>query len=80
MLSTTDKVIKQKTGPLNLAEELSDVSKASHLIDCSRDSFHSYSKAVADSSVTTPFEHVWCKRKLARPLPTTRFDTLQSNH
>ncbi|HAL3248039.1 TPA: helix-turn-helix domain-containing protein [Escherichia coli] len=37
MLHTTDPVIKHKTGLLNLAEELSNVSKACKIMGVSRD-------------------------------------------
>ena len=39
MLNTTDKIIKQKTGFLNLAEELGNVSKACQVMGMSRDRF-----------------------------------------
>ncbi|WP_122072405.1 hypothetical protein [Pseudophaeobacter sp. EL27] len=34
MLDTTDKIIKHKTGLLNLAEELGNVSKACQVMHC----------------------------------------------
>ncbi len=34
MLNTTDKIIKHKTGLLNLAEELGNVSKACQVMHC----------------------------------------------
>ncbi len=37
MLNTTDKIIKHKTGFLNLAEELGNVSKACQVMGMSRD-------------------------------------------
>jgi len=39
MLNTTDKIIKHKTGLLNLAEELGNVSKACQVMGMSRDTF-----------------------------------------
>ncbi len=39
MLHTTNPVIKHKTGLLNLAEELSNVSKACKIMGVSRDTF-----------------------------------------
>jgi len=37
MLNTTDKIIKHKTGLLNLAEELCNVSKACQVMGYSRE-------------------------------------------
>ena len=37
MLNSTDKIIKHKTGLLNLAEELGNVSKACQVMGYSRD-------------------------------------------
>ncbi|STE53119.1 Uncharacterised protein [Edwardsiella tarda] len=42
MLHTTNPVIKHKTGLLNLAEELSNVSKACKIMGVSRDTFYRY--------------------------------------
>jgi hypothetical protein len=39
MLNTSEKVIKHKTGLLNLAEELGNVSKACQVMGMSRDTF-----------------------------------------
>ncbi|WP_141103511.1 helix-turn-helix domain-containing protein, partial [Salmonella enterica] len=40
MLHTTNPVIKHKAGLLNLAEELSNVSKACKIMGVSRDTFN----------------------------------------
>ena len=42
MLNTTDKIIKHKTGPLNLAEEPGNVSKACQVMGYGRDTFYRY--------------------------------------
>ena len=42
MLNTTEKIIKHKTGLLNLAEELGNVSKACQVMDLLRDTFYRY--------------------------------------
>ena len=39
MLNTTDKFIKHKTGLLNLAEELGNMSNSSQVMSMSRDTF-----------------------------------------
>ena len=44
MLNSTDKIIKHKTGPLNLAEELGNVSKACQVMGMSRDTFYRYNQ------------------------------------
>ena len=46
MLNTTDKIIKQKVGLLNLADELGNVSKACQVMGMSRDTFYRYKSAV----------------------------------
>ena len=56
MIHTNDKVIKQKVGPLNLAEELGNVSKACKMMGLSRDTFYRYKDAVEDGGVETLFD------------------------
>ena len=51
MLHTTDPVIKHKAGLLNLAEELSNVSKACKIMGVSRDTFYRYRELVAEGGV-----------------------------
>lgn len=46
MLHSTDKITKHKTGLLNLAEELGNVSKACQVMGYSRDTFYRYKGAV----------------------------------
>lgn len=47
MLHTANPVIKHKAGLLNLAEELSNVSKACKIMGVSRDTFYRYRELVA---------------------------------
>lgn len=62
MLHTTNPVIKHKAGLLNLAEELSNVSRACKIMDVSRDTFYRYreladeatEQAVIDYAVAFP--------------------------
>ncbi len=56
MLNTTDKIIKHKTGLLNLAEELCNVSKACQVMGYSRDTFYRYKSAVDEGGVEALFE------------------------
>ncbi len=51
MLNTTDKIIKHKVGLLNLAEELSNVSKACKVMGLSCDTFYRYKAAVDDGGI-----------------------------
>jgi len=48
MLNTTNRIIKHKTGLLNLAEALRKVPKASEVMGMSRDTFYRYKSAVED--------------------------------
>lgn len=45
MLHTSNSIIKHKTGLLNLAKELGNVSKACQIMDFSRDTFNWWPKA-----------------------------------
>ena len=51
MLHTTNPVIKHKAGLLNLAEELSNVSKACKIMGVSRDTFYRYRELADDGGV-----------------------------
>lgn len=51
MLRTANPVIKHKAGLLNLAEELSNVSKACKIMGVSRDTFYRYRELVAEGGV-----------------------------
>ena len=65
MLNTTDKIIKHKTGLLNLAEELGNVSKACQVMGMSRDTCYRYKSAVDDGGVEALFERTRRKPNLA---------------
>ena len=58
MLNSTDKIIKHKTGLLNLAEELGNVSKACQVMGMSRDTFYRYKAAVDQGGVDQATEDV----------------------
>ena len=51
MLHTANPVNKHKAGLLNLAEELSNVSKACKIMGVSRDTFYRYRELVAEGGV-----------------------------
>ena len=51
MLHTNEKIIKNKVGLLNLAEELQNISKACKVMGFSRETFYRYKKAVEDGGV-----------------------------
>ena len=65
MLNTTDKIIKHKTGLLNLAEELGNVSKACQVMGLSRDTFYRYKAAVENGGVEALFDRTRRKPNLA---------------
>jgi hypothetical protein len=50
-MNSTQKLIKNKMGLLNLAEELGNVSKASRVMSYSRDTFYRYKELVADGGI-----------------------------
>ena len=62
MLNSTDKIIKHKTGLLNLAEALGNVSKACQVMGMSRDTFYRYKFAVEDGGVEALVERTRRKR------------------
>ena len=65
MLNTTDKIIKHKTGLLNLAEELGNVSKACQVMGYSRDTFYRYKSAVDEGGVEALLERTRRKPNMA---------------
>jgi len=56
MLYTNEKVIKNKVGLLNLAEELQNISKACKVMGFSRETFYRYKKAVEEGGVESLIE------------------------
>jgi transposase InsO family protein len=56
MLHTNQKIIKNKVGLLNLAEELGNVSKACKVMGTSRETFYRYKHAVEEGGVEALFE------------------------
>ncbi len=65
MLNTNDKIIKHKTGLLNLAEELGNVSKACQVMGYSRDTFYRYKSAVDEGGVEALLERTRRKPNMA---------------
>ncbi len=51
MLDTNSKLIKNKVGLLNLAEELGNISKACKVMGFSRETFYRYQEAVKDRGI-----------------------------
>lgn len=51
MLHTNEKIIKNKVGLLNLAEDLKNISKACKVMGLSRETFYRYKKAVEEGGV-----------------------------
>ncbi len=56
MIHTNDRIIKHKTGLLNLAEELGNISKACKMLGVSRDTFYRYKEAVSSGGVDALLE------------------------
>lgn len=56
MLHTNERIIKNKVGLLNLAEELRNVSKACKVMGFSRETFYRYQRAVAEGGVESLIE------------------------
>lgn len=71
MLNSTDKIVKHKTGLLNLAEELGNVSKACQVMGMSRDTFYRDKSAVEDGGVEALFERSSMQAPLVRAQWTT---------
>ena len=56
MLHGSKSIIKHKTGLLNLAEELGNVSQACRIMGLSRDTFYRYKAAVEDGGIEALFD------------------------
>src|SRR5436190_7801867 len=56
MYECTQKIIKNKVGLLNLAEELGNVSRACKVMGLSRDTFYRYKSAVEEGGVEALFD------------------------
>ena len=56
MYQCTQKIIQNKVGLLNLAEELSNVSRACKIMGFSRDTFYRYKSAVEEGGVDSLFD------------------------
>lgn len=71
MCSFNQKVISHKTGLLNLAEELGNISKACKMMGFSRDTFYRYQQAKASGGVEALFD-----RSRRRPNLKNRVDEI----
>ncbi len=76
MLNTSEKIIKHKTGLLNLAEELGNVSKACQVMGMSRDTFYRYKAAVDEGGIEALFERTRRKPNLANRVDRATEDAI----
>jgi ACT domain-containing protein len=51
MLHTNERIIKNKAGLINLAEELQNISKACKVMGLSRETFYRYKRAVDEGGI-----------------------------
>ena len=56
MLHTNQRIIKNKVGLLNLAEELGNISKACKVMGLSRETFYRYQQAVESGGIEALFD------------------------
>jgi molybdenum-dependent DNA-binding transcriptional regulator ModE len=56
MLHTNEKIIKNKVGLINLAQELGNISKACKIMGHSREAFYRYQEAVEQGGVEALLE------------------------
>lgn len=80
MLNSIDKIIKHKTGLLNLAEEPDNVSKACQVMGMSHDTFYRYTSAVGDGGVEALFERTRRKPNLANRMDQATEDAVDKIH
>lgn len=71
MYHTSERIIKNKVGLLNLAEELGNVSKACKVMGLSRETFYRYQRAVNEGGVNALIE-----KNRKQPNPKNRVDEL----
>lgn len=56
MLHTNEKIIKNKVGLINLAQELGNISKACKIMGYSRETFYRYQEAVKQGGIEALLE------------------------
>lgn len=76
MLHTANPVIKHKAGLLNLAEELSNVSKACKIMGVSRDTFYRYRELVAEGGVDAQINRSRRAPNLKKTVPMRQLNRL----
>jgi transposase InsO family protein len=74
MLQCNERIIKNKVGLLNLAEELGNVSRACKVMGFSRDTFYRYKSAVEEGGVESLFD-----KNRRRPNLKNRTDEMTEN-
>lgn len=69
MINSNERIIKDKIGLLNLAEELGNVSQACKMMGLSRDTFYRYKEAVEEGGVKALLD-----KPRRKPNPKNRVD------
>jgi hypothetical protein len=67
MLHGNKTAIKNKIGLLNLAEELSNMSRSCRIMEFSRDTFYGYQNSVEQGGIEALIDQSRCKPNLKKP-------------
>ena len=74
MLHTNERIIKNKVGLINLAEELQNISKACKVMGLSRETFYRYKRAIDEGGIEALID-----KNLRKPNIMNRVDEATEN-
>lgn len=80
MLHTNEKIIKNKVGLLNLAQELGNVSQACKVMGTSRETFYRYKNAVEEGTVLTEAQVIALEKKKDDDMACGEIETIHPGH